>query len=102
MTTTKRVTRQFLILADETVEEILDDGAATAVYRAPDLYGDLVFAGYPLVADTSSTFDGCIDVVTDGQKVIAQTNGQPPHEHDMGGAAELFLAWYRANAAGEA
>lgn len=88
-----------MILATGMVEELLEEGAATVAWSAPGLFDEMVLAGYPLCADVSATFDGCIDLLTDGRSVVAQTNGEAPHEHDMTPVGDVFLSWFKAEAA---
>ncbi|MEU1761172.1 hypothetical protein [Micromonospora sp. NPDC005652] len=74
-----------------------------ALWQVPDLYDELVFAGYPLTSDPGSkALDGCIDLRTDGRTVTVFTTGPAPRTHVLADeVAEVFLRWYRVNCADE-
>lgn len=88
--------RGFLVFATGEVDEIDQDGDIAGGWSAPDVYDDLVFAGFPLSRDDiAKTFDGIIDVSTDGQRVVVYASGEA---YDMGEASEVFLDWYHRSA----
>lgn len=94
--------RGFIVWPNGTVEEVVDDGAATVRWTAPGLYDELLLAGYPLSANRDdSRSDGVVDLSVDPadpREVIAYTTGKPPHERSMGAVSRVFLDWYDANA----
>jgi hypothetical protein len=91
--------RVFLLWPDGRIEE-LDDEDDTYYYDPdPDLYEELVKAGYPpSYHGDFSIFDAIIDLRVAGERVTVFTPGPTPREHDMGPAAGLFLAWMRQHA----
>lgn len=92
--------RGFMLFPDGRVEEVDTDGGLWEYAPVPGLFDELVLAGYPLHRDpVLAAWDGIIDVHVDGDRVVAHTTGLKPWEHDMGAAAELFLAWFREHAA---
>jgi hypothetical protein len=88
-----------MLWPDGRVEEVDAEGDSYDYPAEPGLYDDLVTAGYPLYSHPEDAdWDGLIDLRVEGDMVIVHTNKIPPHEHDMGAAGELFLAWFRQNA----
>lgn len=89
------VRRAFIVLPNR-VEEINEDGEA---YWWPEtsLYDDLVLAGYPITNDTTlgGYYIDC-SINPDGTDLEVYTQN-PGQTHDMGPAAEVFIAWYRLN-----
>ncbi|MFF0378669.1 hypothetical protein [Actinoplanes missouriensis] len=87
------------MFSDGSISEIGRDGGAWTYPSVPGLFGDLIRAGYPLFGDPrDDPYWGYIDLRVDDDQVIVHTDEAPPHEHDMGAAGELFLAWFRQNA----
>ncbi|WP_030487284.1 hypothetical protein [Micromonospora chokoriensis] len=91
--------RGFIVFANDTVDEI-DEGDEVSTWTAPGLYDALAFAGYARTSDPDTkTFDGCIDLRTDGRTVVIFTTGKKPYEHVLPAeVAEVFLRWYWDNA----
>lgn len=91
--------RGFMLWPDGSIEEVDHEGETYDYPAEPGLYDDLVTAGYPLYGHSDGgRWDGLLDLRVEEGRVIVHTNGMAPHEHDMGAAGELFLAWYRKNA----
>ncbi len=92
--------RGFMLWPDGSIDEVDEEGESYTYPLEPGLFDDLLTAGYPLHKDPDGgRWDGIIDLRVEDDRVICHTNGPAPHEHDMGPAGELFLAWYRENAA---
>ncbi|MEU7972176.1 hypothetical protein AB0B48_09040 [Micromonospora sp. NPDC049089] len=91
--------RGFIVFPDGRMDEITEDDQ-TYTWTVPGLYDELAFAGYARTSDTDvRTYDGCIDLRTDGETVTVFTTGPAPREHVLAAeVAEVFLRWYRDNA----
>ncbi len=96
MTDTKTA-RSFMILANDHVEEVLDDGDSTAFWSGNGIYRKLVDAGYPTNFDVDSPFHRCVDLRVDADGIVTAYAGREEWVPDVA-QAEVFLRWYRANA----
>jgi hypothetical protein len=88
--------RGFMLMPDGSIEEVDADGEIYDYPTEPDLFDDLVLAGFPLHRDDAiSRWDGIIDLRVESGRVTVHC---PAGEQDMGPAGELFLSWYRMSA----